>query len=67
MFALKHTQYVRWLSVFLRYLEQFDNKNHQLFEWFQSELVTMNMSDKVFLNLVIDQGREYNNELVKSV
>ena len=67
MFALKHTQYVRWLSVFLRYLEQFHNKNHQLFEWFQSELVTMNMSDKVFLNLVIDQGREYKNELVKSV
>lgn len=67
MFALKHTQYVRWLSVFLRYLEQFHNNNHQLFEWFQSELVTMNMSDKVFLNLVIDQGHEYNNELVKSV
>ena len=76
MFALNHTQYVRFIhpichiytqSAFLRYLKQFLNKNPQLFEWFQCDLVTMNKSDKVFPKLVIDQGHECNNELAKSV
>ena len=60
MFALDHTHYSRWMSVFIKDLQQIPSKYPSVFEEF-----TVKNGNRKFSKIGIDQGHERNNKLVK--
>ena len=65
MFALDHTHYSRWMSVFLKDLQQIPSKYPSVFEEFKKGYFTVKNGNRKFSNIGIDQGHEQNNKLVK--
>ena len=62
MFLLDHLHYARWLTVFVKDLEQ---PNPEVLNTFKKGYFTVKPSKKIFSNIGIDQAHEQNNKLVK--
>jgi len=65
MFALDHTHYSRWMSVFLQDLQLIPSKYPSIFEEFKRGYFTVKNGNREFSNIGIDQAHEQNNKLVK--
>ena len=62
MFSLDHLHCARWLTVFIKDLEQL---NPEVLNAFKKGYFTVKPSKKIFSNIRIDQAHEQNNKLVK--
>ena len=65
-FALDHTHYARWISVFVNELKLLKVKVSKLFEEFLSGLFSVKYSDGQFSGVGYDQAHEINNKRMKS-
>ena len=65
MFALHHTHYARWMSVFLKDLQLIPSKYPSIFGEFKRGYVTVKNGNRKFSNIGVDQGHEQNNKLIK--
>ena len=65
MFALDHTHYTRWMSVFLEDLKQIPSKYPTVFEEFKRGYFTVKNSNHLSSNIGVDQAYKQNNKLVK--
>ena len=65
MFALDHTHYARWMSVFLEDLKQIPSKYPEVFNEFKRGYFTVKNGYRSFSNIGVDQAHEQNNKLVK--
>ena len=64
-FALDHTQYSRWMSVFLQDLLQISQQNPELQQEFMKGYFTVRKTNRAFSAMGIDQAHEQNNKIVK--
>ena len=62
MFSLDHLHYTRWLTVFIKDLEQL---NPEVLNAFKKGYFTLKPIKRIFSNIGIDQAHEQNNKLVK--
>ena len=62
MFSLDHLHYTRWLTVFIKDLEQL---NPEVLNAFKKGYFTVKPIKRIFSNIGIDQAHEQNNKLVK--
>ena len=62
MFALDHTHYARWLSVFV---EDLNHLNPSLREAFMDGKFVVRKTDRQFSCMGVDQAHEQNNKLIK--
>ena len=62
MFSLDHLHYARWLTVFVKYLEQL---KPEVLNAFKKGYFTVKPSKRIFSNIGIDQAHEQNTKLVK--
>ncbi len=62
MFALDHTHYARWISVFIKDLSHLDPP---VYDAFQKGFFTVKRSKRDFSNMGVDQAHEQNNKMVK--
>ena len=65
MFALDHTHYARWLSVYVADLLSLEEKNDKLYEEMTKGFFLICKSKRHFSNIAIDQAHEQNNKLIK--
>ena len=65
MFALDHTHYAKWMSVFREDLKQIPSKYPTVFEEFKRRYFTVKNSNHLFSNIGVDQAHKQNNKLVK--
>ena len=65
MFALDHTHYARWMSIFLKDLQLIPSKYPSIFEEFKRGYFTVKNGNRKFSNIGVDQGHEQNNKLIK--
>ena len=62
MFSLDHLHYARWLTVFIKDLEQL---NPEVLNAFKKGCFIVKPSKRIFSNIGIDLAHEQNNKLVK--
>ena len=65
MFAMNHTNYARWLPVFIHDLKSLQSKHPGVYREFFQGKFKINKSGKPFSSMGIDQAHEQNNKLVK--
>ena len=65
-FALNHTHYARWASVFLQDLKELKWKHPELFKEFLSSSFTVNTRGNQFSKITCDQKQEHNIKVIKS-
>ena len=65
MFALDHTHYAKWVSVFLKDLQLIPSKYPSIFEEFKRGYFTVKNGNRKFSNVAVDQGHEQNYKLIK--
>ena len=66
MFALVHTNYSRWLPIYLKLLKELYLIYRTVFEEFQKGFCTVNKTNRLFPCITDDHAREHNNKLIKS-
>ncbi len=65
-FALDHTQYSRWMSVFVNDLSVLEMQQNGIYDVFVKGYFTVRKSNRVFSNMGIDQAHEQNNKILKA-
>ena len=65
MFAMDHTNYARWLPIFIHDLKSLQANHPGVCKEFCQGKFTISKSGKPFSSMGIDQAHEQNNKLVK--
>ena len=65
LFALDHTNYARWLPVFIWSLETLPQQNLNVYEQFLKGQFTTQKEIRKFLRISDDHAHEQNNKIVK--
>ena len=65
MFSLDHTNYARWLPVFINDLKQLEAKHPSIHAEFMKGHFTFTKSSRKFSSLAEDQAHEQNTKFVK--
>ena len=63
--ALDHTNYARWIPVYLRDMAELFTKHPNVAKEFKAGIFTVQKTRKVFSSIAIDQAHEQNNALIK--
>ena len=66
MFALDHTNYSRWLPIYLKSLRELHLVHSTVFEEFRKGFFTVNKTNRLFSYISDDHAHEQNNKLIKS-
>ena len=64
-FALDHTHYSRWLSIFVQDLSSLEANHKETYDAFIKGFFTVRKTNRVFSNMGIDQAHEQNNKILK--
>ena len=65
MFAMDHTNYARWLPIFIHDLKSLQSDHPGVYKEFCQEKVSISKSGESFSSMRIDKAHEQNNKLVK--
>ena len=65
-FALDHTHYARWLSIFVQDLSKLKFQQTDTYEAFKKGFFTVRKTNRVFSNMGIDQAHEQMNKVLKT-
>ena len=65
-FALNHTQYSRWMPVFIQDFSTLERDHNKTYKAFKNGFFTVRKTNCVFLNMGIDQAHEENNKILKT-
>ena len=63
--ALDHTNYARWMPVYLRDMAELSTKHPQIAKEFNEGNFTVQKTNRVFSAIAIDHAHEQNNALIK--
>ena len=64
MFALDHTNYSRWLPIYLKSFKELHLVHSTVFEEFQNGFFTVNKTNRLFSCIQNDHAHEQNNKLI---
>ena len=64
-FALDHTQYSRWMPVFIQDFSTLERDHNETYKIFRKGFFTVQKTNCVFSNMGIDQAHEQNGKILK--
>ena len=65
-FALDHTQYSRWIPVFIQDFSTLERDHNETHKAFKKGFFTVRKTNCVFSNMGINQAHEQNNKILKT-
>ena len=66
LFALYHTQYSRWMLVFIQDFSTLERDHNETCKAFKKGFFTVRKTNCVFPNMGIDQAHDQNNKILKA-
>ena len=66
LFALYHTQYSRWMLVFIQDFSTLERDHNETYKAFKKGFFTVRKTNCVFPNMGIDQAHDQNNKILKA-
>ena len=65
MFSLNHTNYARWLPVFIQTLKKLPKQHPEVYKEFKKGRFTIQKTNRCFSRISDDQAHEQNNKVIK--
>jgi hypothetical protein len=65
MFAMDHTNYARWLPIFIEDLKRLSVRHPSVYQEFMQGNFTVTKTNRAFSSMGVDQGHKQNNKIIK--